>query len=56
MSNKISPVVLQPTQFVKLYEDQLPASGCIDVYFGYLLANGVIVVNENQINMTVKES
>ncbi len=49
-------VVLQPSQFVKLYEDQLPASGCIDVYFGYLLANGVIVVNENQINMTVKES
>jgi hypothetical protein len=48
-------VVLASQQFVKLYDDQLPASGCIEVYFGYLLAEGVIVVNESNLYLVVKE-
>jgi hypothetical protein len=49
-------VILQSQQSVKLYDDQLPASGCIEVYFGYLLADGVIVVNENNLYLVVEES
>lgn len=47
-------VVLASQQFVKLYDDQLPASGCIEVYFGYLLSEGVIAVNESNLYLVVK--
>ncbi len=47
-------VILQPIQFVKMYDAQFPATGCIHVFWGYrLLEDGLIVANEKSLQVTV---